>query len=82
MHAILAYNVQILHTFKYDRCQVVSMNSTTIKLQNPKYQTCIDACCRCMEACEACCTACMTVPMQNMQQQNMQNMQSMIGMMS
>ena len=28
------------------------MNYT--KLQNPKYQTCVDACNNCMEACEAC----------------------------
>src|SRR5215469_6066011 len=30
--------------------------STKVTLQNPKYQTCIDACCVCCEACEACCT--------------------------
>jgi hypothetical protein len=30
-----------------------------VKLQNPTYQTCIDACNRCCECCEACCTACL-----------------------
>lgn len=33
---------------------------TTITLQNPKYQECIDSCNNCAEACEACCTACLT----------------------
>ena len=33
-------------------------------LKNQKYQTCVDACCNCMEASEACCTACMN-DMQN-----------------
>ena len=36
--------------------------STKVTLQNPKYQTCIDACCVCCEACEACCTACLSNP--------------------
>ena len=32
----------------------------SMKLQNPTYQTCIDACNTCSECCEACCTACMS----------------------
>jgi len=36
--------------------------TTKVTLQNPKYQTCIDACCTCCEACEACCTACLSNP--------------------
>jgi hypothetical protein len=34
--------------------------NTKVTLQNPKYQTCIDACCICCEACESCCTACLS----------------------
>jgi hypothetical protein len=30
------------------------------KLQNPTYQTCINACNTCCECCEACCTACVS----------------------
>ena len=36
------------------------MSSTkTTKLQDPKYQTCVDACNNCCESCETCCTACL-----------------------
>jgi hypothetical protein len=36
--------------------------NTKVTLQNPKYQTCIDACCVCCEACEICCTSCLSNP--------------------
>ncbi len=32
--------------------------SLHIRIQNQKYQTCIDACNDCFEACEACATEC------------------------
>ena len=34
--------------------------NTKVTLQNPKYQTCVDACNVCCECCEACCTACLS----------------------
>jgi hypothetical protein len=37
----------------------MSNKTNIVKLQNPTYQTCIDACNRCCECCEACCTACL-----------------------
>ncbi len=39
--------------------QKMSTKTNTTKLQNPKYQTCVDACNNCCESCEACCTACL-----------------------
>ena len=37
----------------------MSTKTNMVKLQNPTYQTSIDACNRCCECCEACCTACL-----------------------
>jgi hypothetical protein len=60
--------MQICHIFPifcillYTKISTISAMNTKVTLQNPKYQTCIDACCTCCEACESCCTACLSNP--------------------
>jgi len=56
-----AYFWLFLHTLiYYSLVGNNEMSSTkTAKLQNPKYQTCVDSCNNCCESCEACCTACL-----------------------
>jgi hypothetical protein len=62
----IAFYMPICHIFRsfcillYTKILTIATMNTQITLQNPKYQTCIDACCVCCEACETCCTSCLS----------------------